>query len=450
MQTNAVTVESIRVILIYFEKLGHSSSRLLAEGGIPADVLEIDRHPVTMAAFSDFLKTACRISGDPQLGLHIGSISNLDAMGIIGQLYRYSRNMVEGTHRITKYLPLMHTVFEYVLTEQSTTVTISLHGRFEQPEAAFATRQLIELAMAFTRNGIQDGTQSSINPVAAHFAWPLTAEETAHYAGILHCPVAGSQAQNALVYDREEVSIPHVFYDATLLKALEASANAGLQFSPWSSNDLQKALLIMNAEEKERSRIARDLHDGVCGTLAAVKMHLSAVQAQHPFGESADFRQALQLLDEVSNEVRKTAHSLMPEVLQNYGLDEALHHYCQNLAPCCTARINYYRAGQPLRFEPGFELATYRITQELMHNAIRHARAQQVLVQLDLQDDLVLTIEDDGVGFKQEQLSPGSGLDNLQQHVNSLGGAICWESQEGEGTAVTITFPRTRLPLKSF
>lgn len=56
---------------------------------------------------------------------------------------------------------------------------------------------------------------------------------------------------------------------------------------------------------------------------------------------------------------------------------------------------------------------------------------------------MVLTIEDDGIGFRKEQLSPGSGLDNLQQHVNSLGGAICWESNEGEGTSVTITFPDT-------
>lgn len=448
MESNAVTVESIRVILIYFERLGYPSDRLLAEGGIPAEWLEIDRHPISMALFSQFFETACRLSGDPHLGLHLGSISNLDAMGIIGQLYRYSRNVIEGTHRITKYLRLMHTIFDYVLTEEADRIHISLHPHYHQPEAAFATRHFTELAMAFTRNGIQDGTQSQVNPIAAHFTWPLTNAEAAHYAEVLHCPVEGGQAHNVLTYDRASIAIPHVFYDSTLLKALEASANAGLQFSPWSSNDLQKALLIMNAEEKERSRIARDLHDGVCGTLAAVKMHLSAVQAQHTFGESADFKQALHLLDAVSNEVRKTAHSLMPEVLQKYGLDEALHHYCQNLAPCCSANINYYRAGDPLRFDAGFELATYRITQELMHNAIRHAQASQVLVQLDLQEDLVLTIEDDGIGFREEQLRPGSGLDNLRQHVNSLGGAICWESQESEGTAVTITFPRTRLPFK--
>jgi two-component system sensor histidine kinase UhpB len=83
-----------------------------------------------------------------------------------------------------------------------------------------------------------------------------------------------------------------------------------------------------------------------------------------------------------------------------------------------------------------------------MHNAIRHAQAKQVLVQLNLDDDMVLTIEDDGIGFRQEQLRPGSGLDNLQQHVNSLGGAICWESNDSEGTAVTITFPATYLPYK--
>lgn len=448
MDSYAVTTESIRVILLYFEKLGYDPSLLLAEGGISPDVLEIDRHPIAMAAFSHFFTVACRLSGDPHLGLHIGQVSNLDAMGIIGQLYRYSKNMIEGTHRITRYLPLMHTVFAYDLVEDGNRVKVVLTPSSQAPEAFFATRQLTELAMAFTRNGIQDGTQSQVNPAIVHFTWPLTAAEAAHFATVFHCPVLGHQSANELIYDREAVSIPHVFYDSTLLRALEASANAGLQFSPWSSNDLQKALLIMNAEERERSRIARNLHDGICGTLAAVKMHLSAVQGQHPFRDSADFQTALSLLDEVSHEVRKTAHSLMPEVLQNYGLDEALRRYCQNLAPCCRAQINYYRFGEPVRFEPGFELATYRITQELMHNAIRHAQAKQLLVQLNLDEDMVLTIEDDGIGFSQEQLSPGSGLDNLQQHVNSLGGAICWESNEGEGTSVTITFPGTHLHYK--
>ncbi len=448
MDTYAVTSESIRVIFLYYEKLGYAPARLLQEGGISTNTLETDRHPITMTAFSEFLAVACRLSGDPYLGLHIGQISNLDAMGIIGQLYRYSRNMIEGTQRITRYLPLMHTVFAYDLEETSELVKVVLTPAYKTPETAFATRQLIELAMAFTRNGIQDGTQSGINPTAVHFTWPLTPAEADHYATVFQCPVVGDQSHNELIYDKAAVNIPHVFYDSTLLKALEASANAGLQFSPWSSNDLQKALLIMNAEEKERSRIARNLHDGICGTLAAVKMHLSAVQAQHPFRESVNFQTALSLLDEVSNEVRKTAHSLMPEVLQNYGLDEALKRYCQNLAPCCRAEITYYRFGDPIRFEQGFELATYRIAQELMHNAIRHAQAKHVLVQLNLDDDMVLTIEDDGIGFKQDQLSPGSGLDNLQQHVNSLGGLIGWESNTGDGTAVTITFPGTHLHYK--
>ncbi len=193
-----------------------------------------------MAAFSHFFTTACRLSGDPRLGLHIGNISNLDAMGIIGQLYRYSRNMIEGTRLITRYLPLMHTVFTYELQEGDEQVQIILTPGFTSPEAAFASRQLIELAMAFTRHGIQDGTQSNINPAAVSFTWPLTTAEKEHDETIFQCPVLDNQEQNTLLYDRKTIDIPHVFHDSTLLKALEASANAGLQFSPWSSDDLQK------------------------------------------------------------------------------------------------------------------------------------------------------------------------------------------------------------------
>lgn len=443
-----VSAEGLKVVLIYTDKLGITAEQILQKAGLRTDIPELPRHFITMGEFSQFFEAACILTNDPYLGLNIGNHSNLDALGIVGQLYRYSRNTIEGTHRITKYLPLLHTIFNYEMEETADQASIYLTPNNASAEAAFANRHLIELALAFTRHGIQDGTQSKLNPLEAHFTWPLSVAEESYYTSVLQCHVKGGQLRNQLIYDREPCTKPHVFYDPTLLKALEASANAGLQFSPWSSNDLQKALLIMNAEEKERSRIARNLHDGVCGTLAAVKMHLSAVQAQYPFRESADFQQALQLLDEVSNEVRKTAHSLMPEVLQNYGLDEALNRYCQNLAPCCTARINYYRSGDPARFERGFELATYRIAQELLHNAIRHAKATEVLVQLCLDEDVVLTIEDDGIGFKKEQLSPGSGLDNLQQHVNSLGGVINWDSNTGEGTSVTITFPAAHLHYK--
>ncbi len=132
----------------------------------------------------------------------------------------------------------------------------------------------------------------------------------------------------------------------------------------------------------------------------------------------------------------------MPEVLQHHGLNDALETHCQNLSPCCPAQISFYSFGKPFRFEPGAELTVYRIAQELIQNAVKHAQATQIIVQLQFDGpDVLLTIEDDGIGFDSGRLRPGSGIDILRQNVHGLGGAIEWDAAGGAGTTVTVNIP---------
>jgi tetratricopeptide (TPR) repeat protein len=125
--------------------------------------------------------------------------------------------------------------------------------------------------------------------------------------------------------------------------------------------EIQLLQALMQGEEKERSRIAKDLHDGVAGMLAAVKMHLSTEEAEPV--QSKGYQKALQLLNEATVEVRKTSHNLMPEVLLQHGLDKALRRYCNNISSA-SLQVHYYFIGEEQRYVGSFELSVYRIVQE--------------------------------------------------------------------------------------
>lgn len=190
--------------------------------------------------------------------------------------------------------------------------------------------------------------------------------------------------------------------------------------------EIQLLEAVIKGEEKERGRIAKDLHDGVAGMLAASKIYFTTIQSKNDFlNESKEFQHSLQLLDEAANEIRKTAHSLMPEVLFQYGLDEALGKLCQALGP---AKIEYYSINSN-RLHPNFELPVYRIVQELLLYMIRHAKARQIMVQLSQQRTILsITIENNGVGTNKPGDLNGYDTASIYDRVQLLNGIIEWEN----------------------
>jgi PAS domain S-box-containing protein len=207
------------------------------------------------------------------------------------------------------------------------------------------------------------------------------------------------------------------------------------------AKELQLLEALMEGEEKERSRIARDLHDEISGMMAAAQMHfgtlpekLSGVKANR------DYSQGMHLLETAALHIRRTSHNLMPEILLENGLDEALNRYCNSISSD-GLRFDYISIGSISRYAPGFELALYRIAQELINNIIRHAQASRALVQLSHETGLLsLTIEDNGNGFLQTGEPKGTGLMSVRKRITAMGGTIQMQSSPGNGTSVYIEF----------
>jgi len=197
----------------------------------------------------------------------------------------------------------------------------------------------------------------------------------------------------------------------------------------------------MQGEEKERSRIAKDLHDGVAGMLAAVKMHFSSMPAADELAHTEGYQQGMRLLNEATLEIRKTSHNLMPEVLLQHGLDEALRRYCNNVNNSRTLQLQYDSWGEISRFADNFELSVYRIVQELILDIIKHSKATQALVQLNQHDELLtLSIEDNGIGFSKTNGSEGMGLQSLQSRIRAMNGKLEIESSEQSGVSAWLEF----------
>jgi len=210
--------------------------------------------------------------------------------------------------------------------------------------------------------------------------------------------------------------------------------------------EVQVLQALMQGEEKERTRIAHDLHDEVAGMLAAAKMNLNALAMQvQDVVEDKGYHKVMDLLDETSVRVRNTAHNLLPEILMQHGLEKAINKYCNNISNDSFLTVRFYSLGGVERYALNFELAVYRIVQELLNNIIKHAKATEVLVQLGVQHNvLFITVEDNGIGFNASNVSSeGTGLKSLQARVKALNGKIDITSEVGEGVSAHLEFDIT-------
>lgn len=204
--------------------------------------------------------------------------------------------------------------------------------------------------------------------------------------------------------------------------------------------ELSLTRAILDGEERERERIARDLHDGLGGMLAGVKINFSTWSSTHLHPEKdQEFYKILGKLDHSVSELRHIARNLMPESLLNFGLETALNDLCEFYSGK-NLDIDFQAIDIDKNLPLPVQLNIYRIVQELLANAIKHAEASSILLQCSqCTDNFLITIEDNGKGFDQhvEQTTKSMGLRNLKNRVNYLKGKM-EISSDAQGTTINI------------
>jgi len=214
--------------------------------------------------------------------------------------------------------------------------------------------------------------------------------------------------------------------------------------------DKEKYKAIIKAEEKERSRISHDLHDGLGQKIAAANMYVNALEvyAKEQFDEKAMslFDVGKKLINDATKETRVVSHNIMPRSLSEFGLEQTVKEIMNNYHLINEDIDFIFKGGiNGERFENEVELTIFRTIQESISNAIKHAKAKVISVSFEKNNNkLIIEISDNGVGFDykkaKEKDDKGIGLMNLNERINSIGGKLTMDSAINKGTQIYISY----------
>lgn len=217
---------------------------------------------------------------------------------------------------------------------------------------------------------------------------------------------------------------------------------------------LRRQLLerVLAAQEEERRRIARELHDeaGQALTSLTVGFRLAEQHAHDPEALAAHLSELKTIIGHLQENLHRLAVDLHPAALDHLGLVAALRQHVETCARQHNLDIEFETIGleEGVRLPPAVEIALYRIVQEALTNAMRHAGASHISVVLERRDDAVVAlVEDDGVGFDPDRLRNGHlGLFDMRERAEMVGGSLIVESAPGQGTTVVVEVPYAHSP----
>lgn len=234
---------------------------------------------------------------------------------------------------------------------------------------------------------------------------------------------------------------------AKQLAAQKEALNAQLMVELLHDQEVENLAALMEGQEQERKRIARDLHDRLGSKLATVRLHINGMESTVANSESEpQFIQSTKLLDEACQEVREIAHNMASGVLTHFGLVAAIREMANTLDSSGQIKVAVHEFEmEGYRMPSSMEIGIYRVIQELISNILKHARATEVNVHLTRFDHgLNLMVEDNGVGFDlltQQSDQSGMGLQNMKSRLSKMGGTFEIDSAIGRGTTVLMDIP---------
>jgi two-component system, NarL family, sensor kinase len=203
---------------------------------------------------------------------------------------------------------------------------------------------------------------------------------------------------------------------------------------------------VIESQEKERRRFASDLHDGMGQLISALQLNINAIQQQkEPEKRDVLFENSEQILTDIHSEIRNIAFNLMPPVLIKEGLLPGLQELIRRINKAGSLKVLLSQHDMPARFNEVGEISLYRIIQELLSNIVKHAQASRVTVDFTgFDDEIVLTLEDDGMGYDLEKFQnhEGNGWRNISSRLNLIKGAIDFDVVASrKNNTVIITVP---------
>lgn len=203
---------------------------------------------------------------------------------------------------------------------------------------------------------------------------------------------------------------------------------------------------LLRAQEEERARVAREVHDEAVQQLVVLRHELRQLDPPGGGLTPAQRRRVESLtveVDDLMDFLRAVAHRLHPAAIEQAGLVAALEQLADEVSRTSTLAVTFDAPPGAVVLPPERALALYRIAQESLRNAVRHAGARSARVRLAAEDDdAVLVVEDDGAGFDPASVAGGVGLLSIRERAQLAGGQAVVRSRPGEGTTVTARVPR--------
>ncbi|NMM47094.1 sensor histidine kinase [Marinigracilibium pacificum] len=218
-------------------------------------------------------------------------------------------------------------------------------------------------------------------------------------------------------------------------------------------NKYQKELMysFVNGQEEERKRLAADLHDDIGAMLSTIKMNLNMASIQKSQPEQGELlKETRNYLDQTIQSVRRVSKNLLPIALEKHGLDTAIRELCERLSASGEVFVSYsFRL--TTAFPDKDSINVFRIIQELVNNAIKHAEADNITVDINDSDEhFIISVSDDGVGFDLEKttdpmnIEKGIGLANIEGRIKLLNGDWKINTEKNKGTIIRIEIPKTQ------
>lgn len=215
-------------------------------------------------------------------------------------------------------------------------------------------------------------------------------------------------------------------------------------------------LKIIEAQEEERKRLSREIHDGPAQTLANVLLHSEIIERIYDDRgiEAAmkEFRELRKMVRSSLEEVRRIIYDLRPMALDDLGLIPTLKKYLRTFEERHDILIHFQKFGQERRLPHQFEIAIFRLVQEAVNNAYKHGEATEIKVKIEIATSkVIIVIKDNGKGFDPSIKKEGSfGLVGMRERVNMLHGKIELQSKLNQGTTVYIEIPLEDRDVKNF